>query len=335
MDTQPLAMEGTTTRCRRRTRLLDVTVLMGGPSSEREVSLVSGGAISAALRNLGHKVTQADISPNDTSALDREGIDVVFIALHGSFGESGQVQELCEKRELRYTGSGPASSELAMDKGAAKEVLKRAGLSTPAWVVPDESHTRLEITEMLARVPLPVVVKPVDGGSSLDCTIARDAATRDAATEDVLGRYGCALIEQYVTGREMTVGVLGAEALPVLEVIPAREFYDYDAKYADDSGTRYVFDHGLDDRTVRAIRSAALTAHNSLECRDLSRVDFILDSAGTPQVLEINTIPGFTAHSLVPMAAKRIGIGFDELVDRLVEMAMARQPSRRQTEKPC
>jgi D-alanine-D-alanine ligase len=302
---------------------LSITVLMGGPSAEREISLLSGAAVADGLEKAGHRVRRADISPGDVSALDADDIDVVFIALHGEFGESGQVQELCEQRNLRYIGSGPRASELAMDKLAAKQVFRREGLTTPDWLLVEEFDPAGPSAEALERFGLPVVLKPIDGGSSVDITIARDDATRHRALEALLDRYSRAMVERFLPGREITVGILGDTPLPALEVVPAREFYDYTAKYTD-SGTRYVFDHGLDDATVRSLRDAALRAHQALGCRDLSRVDFVLDGEHTASVLEVNTIPGFTSHSLLPMAAGRIGVGFDRLVDALVAMAMQR-----------
>ena len=323
MDLDPVAKEGAESRPEETRRVMDVTVLMGGPSSEREVSLLSGAAIVAGLKRRGHRVTPCDITPRDTSALDSPA-DVVFIALHGDFGESGEVQELCERRGLRYTGSGPRASRAAMDKAASKQAFKRAGLATPDWMILEEFHTPAERARWLAEIPPPVVLKPVDGGSSLGVTIARDAAARDLALEELTDTYGRAMIERFVPGRELTVGILGEQVLPTMEIVPAREFYDFQAKYDDDSGTQYVFDHGLDDETVEAVEAAALAAHRAVGARDMSRVDFILAEDGTVQVLEINTIPGFTSHSLLPMAAARVGIRFDELVDRLVAMAADR-----------
>jgi D-alanine-D-alanine ligase len=304
--------------------VLDITVLMGGPSSEREVSLASGRAIADGLRKAGHQVTTADISPTDTSALDREGIDVVFIALHGDFGESGQVQALCEQKQLRYIGSDPRSSKYALDKAASKQLLLHAGLATPRWMVIELFHPPALRQRWLGELPPPVVCKPVDGGSSVDVTIARDPDQRDRAVEDLLDNYGRAMIEQFVAGREVTVGILGDQPLPVIEIVCRGEFYDYQAKYADDAGTEYRFDHGLDADTVGRLQADALAAHRALGCRDLSRVDFILDPAGTAHVLEVNTIPGFTSHSLLPKAAQRAGIAMDRLVDRIARMAMTR-----------
>jgi len=303
---------------------LDITVLMGGPSSERDISLISGEAVATALERIGHRVTRADISPSDTTALDRDGLEVVFIALHGEFGESGEVQTLCEQRDLPYIGSGPRASRLALDKAAAKQIFKRSGLTTPDWMIVENYHSQQLVQQWLEEIPPRVVVKPVDGGSSVDITIAHDAAARDEAMEALMEQYGRVMLERLVVGRELTVGILGEEALPVLEIVPAHEFYDKSAKYEDDAGTKYIFDHGLSQSVVDRLQADALQAHSVLECRDLSRVDFILDADETPQVLEINTIPGFTSHSLVPMAAAHIGIGFGELVDRLAMMALER-----------
>ena len=312
MDRRTGAREGSAKQKRDGKSRLDITVLMGGPSSEREVSLVSGAAVADALERCGHKVVRSDISPTDASALDRKGIDVVFIVLHGDFGESGKVQQLCKDRHLRYTGSGPMASEMAMDKAASKQVFRKVGINTPDWVIVEESQT------------LPEMVKAVDGGSSVDITIARTAAQRDEAVSRLTDKSGRAMVEVFVKGREFTVGILGERALPVLEVIPSREFYDYTAKYADDAGTRYNFDHGLDEGIVTAMQKQAVDAFAALGCRDMSRVDFMLDERNVPQILEINTIPGFTSHSLLPKAAQRAGISFERLVDLLAGMAMQR-----------
>ncbi len=309
-------------------RPLDVTVLMGGPSSERQVSLMSGQAVACALEQAGHQVTRADIAPNDTSALDRAGIDVVFIALHGVFGESGEVQELCEQRSLPYVGSGPRASKMAMDKAAAKQLFRVVGLTTPDWMIVEEYHDPSTVNRWLDEIPPPVVVKPVDGGSSVHVTIARDDRQRREAIEELFDLYGRAMLERFVPGREMTIGILGDQPLPALEVCCQRPFYDYPAKYEDGAGTEYVFDHGLDAQVVGRLQHDALEAHRVLNCRDLSRVDFILAADGTPHVLEINTIPGFTGHSLVPKAAAKAGCSFPELVDRLVMMAMDRRSDR-------
>jgi D-alanine-D-alanine ligase len=317
-------MEGAACGDRIRQDVLDITVLMGGPSSEKEVSLLSGQAIAAALERRGHHVVRADISPSDQAALGRPGIDVVFIALHGQFGESGDVQRLCEGRGLRYTGSASRASELAMDKAATKQVARRIGLATPDWRVIEAFHTPQQVADWMGLLNVPVVLKPVNGGSSIDLVIAHTLQRRDGALDELMDKHGRCLVERYVRGKELTVGILAEQALPVLQIIPPGECYDYRAKYADDSGTLYTFDHGLGAELVRRVQADSLALHKALGCRDMSRVDFMLDEQGTPWLLEINTIPGFTSHSLLPMAAKQAGIAFDELVDRIARMAMAR-----------
>ncbi|MDP7636381.1 MAG: D-alanine--D-alanine ligase [Phycisphaerae bacterium] len=301
---------------------LDITVLMGGPSNERQISLLSGTAIADGLDTVGHRVTRADITPQDTSALDRKDIDVVFIALHGEFGESGEVQALCDERGLRYTGSNGRASRIGMDKAASKQLIKRTGLATPDWMIIEEFHEPDQVSEWLDELAPPVVLKPVDGGSSVDITIAADTAQRDKALEFLLDKYGRAMLERFVPGREFTVSILGSRPLPLLEIISGGDFYDYQSKYDDDAGTQYVFDHGLEGEIVKRMQADALKVHRVLGCRHLSRVDFILDLNGTSYVLELNTIPGFTIHSLLPKAAAHAGISFPELVDRIVALAV-------------
>ena len=300
-------------------RALRITVLCGGPSAEREVSLVSGRAVADALRRRGHQVHVTDIFPDDLSALDRP-VDVVFPALHGTFGEDGAVQAIMEARGIRYCGSDAAASALAMDKPAAKRAVGAAGVPTPRFDVVDDG-TRAEIA---AAWQAPVVLKPVAEGSSVGVTIVRRTAEIAAALDAMLERYGQALIEAYVPGPELTVGVLGDEALPVVQIVTAREFYDYQAKYEDD-GTEYRFDIDLPDELLREVQRLSLEAHRALGCRDFSRVDWMVDAAsGRPYFLETNTIPGFTGHSLLPKAAARAGRGFDGLVERIVELTLER-----------
>jgi D-alanine-D-alanine ligase len=308
---------------------LRVTVLMGGPSPERQVSIWSGQAVADALESAGHVVTRGEILPGKTEILDRGEIDVVFIAMHGNFGESGEVQQLCEERDLAYVGSGPTASRLAMDKAAAKQRFGRAGLETPDWIVIERFHSPEKTAAWLEELSLPAVVKPVDAGSSVDVYICRDPAQRSQALEEVIDSYGRALIERFVPGREVTVGILDRTPLPVIEIRPPGGFYDYRAKYSDEAGTRYVFDHGLDPDVIHALQRDAQAAHDALDCRDLSRVDFILDDDRVGHVLEINTIPGFTSHSLLPKAAAKVGIDLPQLCDRLIRMARRRHRARK------
>ena len=310
--------ETRTSRIRKQTRL-DITVLAGGPSAEREVSLQSGAAIAAALVRLGHKVTVHDIAPENLAALDVPA-DFVFIALHGTFGEDGQVQELLSRRGLAFCGSDAASSALAMNKAATKARLVEAGLPTPRYHVYHHRHNR----HNLSCWRLPVVIKPVASGSSVDTYIARDAFSFQSMLARVAARHGLALIEQYVHGPELTVGVLGYQPLPVCQIRTRREFYDYQAKYVDDD-TEYLFDIDLPDELLRRIQRLSVKAHRAIGCSDFSRVDWMVDQrTQEPYVLEINTIPGFTSHSLLPKAAARVGVSFDQLCDRIVQLGRDR-----------
>ena len=303
---------------------MNITVLMGGPSCERDVSLQSGEAIAAALERKGHTVRRRDISPSDTSALYEQDVDVVFIALHGEFGESGEVQQLCEDLGLAYTGSSPHASSLGMDKIATKRLAERVGVATPPWCRVGVLTDPAQRAERLDAVSLPCVVKPIAGGSSVGVYLCSTAAERDEAIAQLLQTETDILIERFIQGRELTVGIVGLDALEVLEILPQTQFYDYDAKYADSTETKYTFEHGLDEAAVATIQMDALKVFHALGCRDLSRVDFRLDEAGVHWMLEINTIPGFTSHSLVPMAAAKADISFDDLVDQLAQMASRR-----------
>ncbi len=300
----------------------DITVLMGGPSFEREVSLMSGENVAVALEAAGHRVTRADISPTDTSALDRPGIDVVFIALHGPFGESGDVQQLCEDRGLKYIGSAPRASMLGMDKVASKQLFRRGGLTTPDWTVIENFQHPDEAKELIEKIPLPVVVKPIDGGSSVDTVISHDELSRSTAVGNLLDTYDRCMIEKFVEGRELTVGILGDKPLPIIEIVTPHTFYDYSAKYEDGTGTEFIFPDDLDSEITQQIYKDAITAHKTIEARDISRVDFILDTEGILQVLEINTIPGFTTHSLLPKAAAKAGVSMSDLCLKIVEAAL-------------
>jgi D-alanine-D-alanine ligase len=299
--------------------LLDITVLAGGPGAEREVSLNSGRAVCDALRRLGHRVELYDIGPDDLSSLDRPA-DFVFIALHGEFGEDGALQAELDARGLRYSGSGTAASCLAMDKAESKRRFEQVGLPTP----PYELVTQTGLRGLASRLKPPMMVKPVASGSSVDTSIARTPQALEKAVSAVVARYGKALVEKYIAGPELTVGILGDKALPVCEIRTEREFYDYQAKYIDDS-TQYLFDLQLPSVLLERVQRLSLAAHRALGCRVYSRVDCMVDAASMePYFLEVNTIPGFTSHSLLPKAAARIGLTFDHLCQRIVELSLGR-----------
>jgi D-alanine-D-alanine ligase len=307
------------------TQKLAITVLSGGPSNERAISLESGKAVAAALQTLGHEVAIADIGPNDFKALARQ-VDCVFVALHGRFGEDGEVQRVLDRRGLAYCGSGPETCAIAMNKYLAKKKFIELGLPTPRFAV----ATRDEITirEAMAAWNLPVVVKPLKEGSSLHCYIVRDFAQFRPAVDAVIQVYGDCMIEEYIPGMEVTVGILGDKALPPIEIRTKRDFYNYQAKYEDDN-TQYLFDIDLPAELLSRIESMSLMAHEGLGCRDFSRVDWRVDpQTQEASLLEVNVIPGMTSHSLVPKAAARAGLAMPELCQFIVDAAVKRKFTR-------
>lgn len=291
---------------------LRVTVLAGGPSAEREISLASGSAVANALKQRGHQVFVADIGPDMLDALDHEA-DVVFPALHGTFGEDGTIQRIMEERGICFVGSGSKASATAIDKVATKTAAAEVGVPTPAY----------EVVTPPAKPSLsaPVVVKPIAQGSSVATTIVRDASKLDETIAAVAGAYGQALVEQFVPGDELTVGFLGNRTLPPIRIQPRRDFYDYEAKYQDDR-TEYLFETGFSSALLERAAELSRRVFEAIGCRHLARIDWMVGPDERLWFLEVNTIPGFTSHSLVPKAAARIGIPFDELVERLVRMAM-------------
>lgn len=295
---------------------LRVTVLAGGPSAEREVSQISGQAIARALQRRGHAVHLADIGPDDWSALDKPA-DVIFPALHGTFGEDGQLQVGLEQRGLCYVGSNSETSTIAIDKVATKQAISDMEVNLPAHHIVTEA----EVASKAGVLTPPVVIKPLDQGSSIATHIVRDANQIKPSLVDVVNHYGRALVERFVPGDELTVGILGDVALPPICIRPKHDFYDYDAKYAD-VGTEYLFDVGWSPDLVERVQDLSQAIFQKLGCRHLARVDWIVTPANELWFLEVNTMPGFTDHSLLPMAAKHVGIDFDELVERLVHMAV-------------
>ncbi len=297
-----------------------VTVLYGGPSAEREVSLVSGKAVIEGLRAAGHEVFPSDISPTDLSGLDHP-CDVIFPVLHGQFGESGELQEILEQRKLKFVGSGSKASRLGMDKVATKEAWRSAGLPTPAWRV---------VKSVNGSPPIPgsCVVKAIASGSSIDVYVCKAPAECEAqatsAIKSIVAKHGRALVEQYIAGPELTVGLLEEKPLAPIRIVPKSEFFDYEAKYKS-STTEHRFETGLAPQLVEKCRELARKANEVVGARDLARVDIMIDQqTSEPYLLEINTLPGFTPKSLLPEAAAHAGIAFEKLVDRLVRRAAAR-----------
>jgi D-alanine-D-alanine ligase len=290
---------------------------MGGRSAEREISLKSGTAVLAALRSCGIDAHSFDPRDKPLEALHGEGFKRVFIALHGRGGEDGTLQGALELLGIPYTGSGVLASALAMDKWRSKLVWQAAGLPVPDYVVLDAAS---DFAAAEARLGLPLFVKPAHEGSSIGISKVKRAGELRAAYELAAGFDSCVIAEQFLGGGEYTVGILAGQALPVIRIVPAAEFYDYEAKYLRDD-TEYRIPGGLGEEREREMRDLALRAFAVLGGRGWGRMDLMLDTAGRMFCLEANTSPGMTDHSLVPMAAKSAGIPFAQLVVKLLEEA--------------
>ena len=300
-----------------------VAVLMGGTSNERAVSLVSGANVAEALASLGtYEVAPVVLDADDLSALPAD-VDACYIALHGGWGENGGVQAALDARGVPYTGPGARASRLAMDKIETKKALDAAGIPNAPWCVVGEADAAAEEADL--PLPLPVVVKAPRDGSSVGVYVVKAhaewaAAVRGAVRIDreKFGGAGEALVEAFIPGREMTVGVLGGEALPVVEICAPGGWYGYEEKYRSDA-TRYVFPS---DAFLPEMQRLALDAFAATGCRGVARVDFRVTPEGRMFVLELNTSPGMTGHSLVPKAAARRGLPFPALCARVLEAAL-------------
>lgn len=294
-----------------------VAVLLGGKSAEREVSLKSGTMVLGALRSRGVDAHPFDPAEHGLDVLIEGRYDRVFIALHGRFGEDGTIQGVLEWLGIPYTGSGVLASALAMDKLRAKLLWQASGLPTPSYEI---LHADSDLNAVAARLGLPLMVKPVCEGSSLGMSKVREAGGLDEAYALAVNYDRVVMAEQFVEGPELTVGILDDEVLPIIKLETPRDFYDYQAKYfADD--TRYILPCGLPQARERALRALSLEAFTALGCRGWGRVDLMLDAAGEPQLLEVNTAPGMTDHSLVPMAARAEGLSYEDLCLRILEAA--------------
>jgi len=294
-----------------------VAVMMGGKSAEREVSLKSGAAVLAALRSSGVDAHRFDPQDLPLDALHAQGFQRVFIALHGRGGEDGTLQGALDLMAIPYTGSGVLASALAMDKWRSKLIWQASGLPVPDFAVLDGAG---DFAAIEARLGLPLFVKPANEGSSIGISKVKQPGGLRAAYELAARFDSCVIAEKYLGGGEFTVGILAGQALPVIRIVPATEFYDYDAKYLRDD-TEYRIPSGLGEGREAEMRDLALRAFAALGGRGWGRMDLMLDAEGRIYCLEANTSPGMTDHSLVPMAARAAGIGFPQLVLRLLEEA--------------
>jgi len=311
-----------------------VGVLMGGVSSEREISLKSGKAIAEALLRQGFDAVALDISSGDHDKivlhLQDANIDLAFIALHGQLGEDGVVQSILEKENIPYTGSGVDSSRLAFNKVAAYNLFERNNIPIPSYVTlskGDELDIKT-VTNVLGSFPL--IVKPAREGSSFGITLVAGEDELDEAVQSAWRYDDTALIEHYINGRELTVGILGQDALPVIEICPKHHFFDFESKYTK-GATEYIVPAEITEDMSRELQRVALKVHQILKCEDFSRIDFMVDARQKYYVLELNTIPGFTSMSLLPMAAAHYGLSFDQLCRQLTELAYGKKEKIKDT----
>ena len=294
-----------------------VAVLLGGRSSEREVSLKSGAAVLAALKRGGIDAYPFDPATQNLQALADDGFDRAFISLHGRFGEDGTVQGALELLGIPYTGSGVLASALGMDKWRTKLVWQSAGLPVPDYVLLDQDSDWKATAE---RLGVPLFVKPANEGSSVGITKVKTLDALPGAYRAALIHDKLVLAERYICGGEYTVALLGEQALPVIKIEPANEFYDYEAKYLSDE-TRYLCPSGLSVAKEAEMQRLAKRSFALIGGQGWGRVDFLMDEAGALYILEVNTSPGMTDHSLVPMAARQSGMSFEQLVMRILELA--------------
>jgi D-alanine-D-alanine ligase len=297
-------------------KTLNITLMLGGPSAERGISLRSGAAVGQALRSLGHTVTELD--PQDDTWTLPPGTELVFLALHGTYGEDGTVQRRLEALGVPYTGCDAEASRLAFDKLLTKQRCMRASLPTPRFTVVKSASTGWPI----GWKP-PVVVKPLRQGSSVGLQFVEDVGHWRAALAAALRHDTEVLVEEKVPGREVTVGILSGEALPIVEIRPRDGAYDFQTKYTVGAAD-YLCPAPFDATATRRIQTIAVGAYRAIGGRDYARVDLIVRPDGEPLILEINTLPGMTETSLFPKAAAALGIGFPQLCQRMVELVLRR-----------
>jgi D-alanine-D-alanine ligase len=296
-----------------------VAVVYGGDSAEREISLLSGRAVLQGLKNNGVDAHGVDKGRDVINVLTKDRFERAFLILHGRGGEDGTIQGALETVGMPYTGTGVLGSALAMDKNMAKLVWRALEIPTPDYRV---VGTEEDLFAAAEELKLPLFVKPVHEGSSIGATPVSSDEGLHSAWFDAARHDRQVMVEKMIEGPEYTAGILGREVLPLIKLEPARQFYDYEAKYADDAGTNYVCPCGLPENEERRIRRLSLRAFEALGASGWGRVDLLCDASGDPWFIDVNTAPGMTSHSLVPMAAKQAGMDFDRLVWRILEQTL-------------
>ena len=300
-----------------------IAVVMGGPSSEREVSIASGTGVVQTLQKLGYDARSLDFDARFVDAIREIAPDAVFNALHGRGGEDGILQGILEWCGIPYTGSDVCACAVALDKHLTKKLLAAEGLPTPAWDTYDLAGGTLPL--LPGSLNLPIVVKPRSEGSSTGVSLVRTHEQWTQAMIDASARTHYVIAEEYIAGREFSCGILGEEALPVVEIAPAGDdFYTYDAKYKP-GGSRHYVPAPIDPGLASRLQMLALSVHRMIGLRDYSRTDFIVSNEGRPYILEVNALPGLTPSSLLPEECAAVGITYDALIDRLIQAALGRR----------
>jgi len=294
---------------------LNIGILMGGPSEEYEISLKTGESVYRACNALGHIVTKFKFQKNYKKFyMDLNRQDIIFNALHGGIGENGELQEWMDSKCIKYTGSGSVASALCMDKEKSKTIAKQIGLHTPEW-------ERIHTSKQRPHLKLPYVIKPNDQGSTVGLTVVFDELNIEPAIKEAF-RYGSEIIvEEYIAGKELTVPIIGEHILPIVEIIPSHQFYDYECKYTPGM-SNYICPANLDHHLISEIKKNTGLLFNQLGCSVYGRADFILDKSGIPYFLEMNTLPGMTSTSLVPKSAIAEGISFNQLIKNIIELSL-------------
>ncbi|MBU0687262.1 MAG: D-alanine--D-alanine ligase [Candidatus Margulisbacteria bacterium] len=302
-----------------------IAVLMGGRSGERDVSLRSGTKVFESLKGQGFDVVGIDVDGDLPEMLKKNKVEIAYIVLHGKYGEDGTVQGMLETIKIPYTGSGVLASALAMDKVSAKRVLLASNIPTPKFYVIDPENITADIDKIKKIFPFPLVIKPHTEGSSLGVSIVKDMNVVDKIIRSTVKKFRDVFVEEYIPGKEVTVGIIGCgkktRALPILELLPKKEFYDYEAKYTPGM-TDFILPARLPKILYEETQKVALAAHKILGCRGVSRVDIQVGKDHVPYVIDINTIPGMTDQSDLPAEAAHAGISFDELVVEILESAL-------------
>ncbi len=295
-----------------------VVVLKGGDSAEREISLISGDAVFKGLQRLGVRSTAIDVGENIISELEQAKPDLVFIMLHGKGGEDGVIQGMLEIMKLPYTGSGVLASALAMDKAKSKLIWQKLNLNTADFMLLDKDTNWQAVIDRFGET----AVKPVNGGSSLGIALVKDADSLKREYENAICFDSQVMAEKCIQGKEFSVGVLQEQLLPIIQLETDRQFFDYDAKYVDED-TRYICPPELSEEKQLEIEDLVRAAYDCLGCEGLARVDLMQDKSEVFYLLEVNTVPGMTSHSFIPMAAQKVGLDFDELLLRILDAELA------------